>query len=78
MPDVRDWEPRAALVGTGVTEAVARGAAGALAPGGGLVLEVGDGQAADAWPRCSTGSASGTSGDTRDLAGRDRVVEGRR
>ena len=45
MPDVRDFEPHVALVGSGATEAVARAAAAALAPGGWLVLEVGDGQA---------------------------------
>ena len=44
-PDVRDWEPREALVGTGATEAVAAGALAVLEPGGALVLEVGDGTA---------------------------------
>jgi release factor glutamine methyltransferase len=44
-PEVRDWEPRAALVGDNATEAVARGARGVLAQGGVLVLEVADGDA---------------------------------
>ena len=76
MPDVRDWEPHVALVGEGVTEAVAANAIRALRPGGWLVLEVGDGQAPETVallerlgyrdPRV-----------TPDLAGRDRVVEAR-
>ena len=45
--EVREWEPRQALVGRGATEAVARGAQAVLRPGGWLVLEVGDGQAAE-------------------------------
>ena len=74
-PEVRDWEPRAALVGEGTTEAVARGALDVLAPGGALVLEV----AAGAADRVMTmlgelGYADVTV--TLDLAGRDRVVEG--
>jgi release factor glutamine methyltransferase len=77
MPDVRDWEPRAALVGPGVTEAVARAAAGALASGGALVLEVAAGQA----PRVAAFLEKLGFRDvvtTRDLAGYDRVVEARR
>jgi release factor glutamine methyltransferase len=77
MPDVRDFEPRVALVGTGATEAIARAAAEVLAPRGWLVLEVGDGQA------LATAALLDTEGyvdvvTTPDLAGRDRVVEGRR
>ena len=73
-PELRDWEPRAALVGEGVGEAVARAAREALRPGGWLVLEVGDGQA----PRVvsalrSLGYASVEV--TPDLAGRERVVD---
>ena len=44
-PEVRDWEPRAALVGDGATEAVAHGARDVLEEGGALVLEVADGDA---------------------------------
>lgn len=76
QPEVRDWEPRAALVGEGATDAVARSALDVLAPGGALVLEVAEGDA---------GRASGVLEElgyldvrmTRDLAGRARVVEGR-
>ena len=76
QPEVRDWEPHIALVASGATEAVARAATEALRPGGWLVLET-----------------AATSGDrveallaelgyehvtiTPDLAGRDRVAEGR-
>ena len=77
MPDVRDYEPHVALVGTGATERIARAATEVLSPGGHLVLEVGDGQA--------TTTAAMLDGlgylavvTTPDLAGRDRVVEGRR
>jgi release factor glutamine methyltransferase len=74
-PEVRDWEPRGALVGIGATEAVARGACEALRPGGALVLEVAAGDAQ------RVGSLLGDLGytdveTTRDLAGRERVVEG--
>jgi release factor glutamine methyltransferase len=76
QPEVRDWEPPAALVGHGVTEQIAEHAREVLRPGGALVLEVAD------------GSAERVSGlleelgyrdvvATPDLAGRDRVVEGR-
>ena len=44
-PEVREWEPREALVGVGATEAVARGALDVLRPGGALVLEVAAGDA---------------------------------
>jgi release factor glutamine methyltransferase len=73
--EVRDWEPRVALVGEGATEAVARGALGVLRSGGALVLEVADGDA---------GRVAGLLVElgytdmimTKDLSGRDRVVEG--
>ena len=77
MPDVRDYEPLVALVGSGATEAIAGAAADVLVPGGRLVLEVGDGQALP--------TAAFLDGEgyldvvaTADLTGRDRVVEGRR
>jgi release factor glutamine methyltransferase len=77
MPDVRDYEPHVALVGAGATEAVARGAVDVLSPGGWLVLEVAEGQAARALACLGElGYAETTA--TRDLAGRERVVEGRR
>jgi release factor glutamine methyltransferase len=72
QPEIRDWEPRAALVGEGIHEEIARLASTRL-----LVFEVGDGQAdhvADAL--ASLGYADITI--TPDLAEEDRVVEGRR
>jgi len=76
QPEVRDWEPHVALVAHGATEAVARAATEALRPDGWLVLET----AASAGERIR-----GLLDDlgyedvaiTPDLAGRDRVVEGR-
>jgi release factor glutamine methyltransferase len=70
-------EPRRALVGEGRHEVVARAALGVLAPGAPLVLEVGDGQAADvadALRRLGFADVR----VTNDLAGRERIVEGRR
>ena len=76
-PEVREHEPRDALVAPGVTEAVARGAAGVLRPGGWLVLECGDGQAgALAALLRSLGYRDVDA--TRDLAGVERVLAGRR
>jgi release factor glutamine methyltransferase len=72
QPEIRNWEPRAALVGEGIHEEIARLASTRL-----LVFEVGDGQAdhvADAL--ASLGYADITI--TPDLADEDRVVEGRR
>jgi release factor glutamine methyltransferase len=76
QPEVRDWEPREALVGEGMTEAIARSARQTLKPGGWLVLEVGDGTAERV---CRLIGELGFSEVTPfpDLAGRDRVVEGR-
>lgn len=77
MPDVREYEPHLALVGTGATQAVASAALVVLESGGRLVLEVGDGQAA-----ATAATLSGLGYDdvvtTPDLTERDRVVEGRR
>src|SRR5205823_14309112 len=47
QPEVRDWEPRIALVSHGATEAVARAATEALRPGGWVVLEIAENQAAN-------------------------------
>ena len=74
-PEVRDWEPREALAGVGATEALARGARDVLAERGALVLEV----AAEDASRVAT--LLDTLGyvdviATKDLTGRDRVVEG--
>lgn len=74
-PEVRDWEPREALVGVGATEAIARGARDVLAPGGVLVFEI---AAFDAERVRGLLLDLGYSGVTvsRDLAGRERVLEG--
>jgi release factor glutamine methyltransferase len=74
-PEVRDWEPLQALVAEGAVEAVVRGAVPVLAPGGGLAVEVGDGQAA-AVAAVLVEAGYGSVTITSDLAGRDRVVEG--
>lgn len=76
MADVREYEPHVALVGDAVPQLVARAARDALRPGGWLVLEVGDGQATTASSLLEElGYADVVA--TKDLAGRDRVVEGR-
>ena len=74
-PEVRDWEPRAALVGEGAAEAIARAAALVLRPGGALVLETAEGDAARI-ADLLRGLGFDEVQETRDLAGRDRVVEG--
>src|SRR5215207_8985076 len=77
QPEIRLYEPRAALVGTGVGEVIARDAQGLLVEGGVLVLEAGDGQAAHLAAALDDLGYDGVA-ITPDLAGRDRVVEGRR
>jgi len=70
-------EPCWALVGDGAHEAVARAAGGALARGGALVFEVGDGQAAtvaELLERLGYDEVR----VSLDLAGRDRIVDARR
>jgi len=74
-PEVRKWEPRAALVGEGAAEAVAHNALGALRAGGALVLEVADGDAGRVSALLRELGYAGVTA-TRDLSGRDRVVEG--
>jgi len=75
-PELRH-EPRKALVGEGGHEAVAIAAREALAPGAPLVFEVGDGQAASV-AELLTKLGYSEVRISRDLAGRERVVEGRR
>lgn len=74
-PEVRDWEPRAALVGDGAAEAVARGARAVLEERGALVLEVADGDAERVSGLLLKLGYVGVA-VTQDLAGRDRIVEG--
>ena len=75
-PEVRLYEPREALVATRVTERIAEGAPGVLRPGGAAVLEVADGDAQRVAKALELqGYAAVTI--TSDLAGRERVVDGR-
>jgi release factor glutamine methyltransferase len=72
QPEIREWEPEAALVGDGLHEEIA-----ARARTRWLVLEVGDGQAG------RVAAVLGSIGYTdvtisADLSGRARVVEGQR
>jgi release factor glutamine methyltransferase len=74
-PEVRDWEPRTALVADRATEAVVETARDVLEPGGALVLEVADGDARRiAGLLRELGYVAVTV--TNDLTGRERVVEG--
>ncbi len=75
-PEVREHEPREALVETGVSEAIAAGAPEVLVAGGALALEVADGKAAEV---AATLDQSGYQEVTltNDLAGRERIVDGR-
>jgi len=74
-PEVRNWEPRAALVGEGATDAVARGARSVVRSGGALVLETAEGDAGRVHGLLTALGYTGVR-KTKDLAGRDRVVEG--
>ena len=74
QPEIRLYEPYEAVVGDRVWERVAAAAHGVLGPGGRLVLECGDGQAAQVAEGLLTLGYEGVL-CTRDLAGRDRVVE---
>lgn len=75
QPEVRDWEPAVALVAEGATEAVARGAGAVLEPGGALVLEVADGDAARVAALLRKLGYEDLN-VTHDLTGRERVVDG--
>jgi release factor glutamine methyltransferase len=75
--EIRDWEPRLALVGTTQTRDVARHALTALRPRGYLVVEVADQRAGEA---ASMLEELGYE-EVRlspDLTGRERIAEGRR
>lgn len=77
QPEIRLYEPRDALVGAGVAEAIAAGARALLAPGGWIVLECGDGQAGALAAELERLGYRDVV-KTPDLAARERVVEGRR
>jgi release factor glutamine methyltransferase len=75
-PEVAQYEPRAALVSSGATEAIAEEGRSRLTPGGALVLETGDGKAgpvADLLARLGYEEVS----IGEDLTGRERIVDGR-
>jgi release factor glutamine methyltransferase len=74
-PEVRDWEPRAAVVGEGTTEGVARAALGVLRPGGALVLETAGGGAEEVANLLRELGYDDVRA-TDDLTGRSRVAEG--
>jgi release factor glutamine methyltransferase len=76
-PEVRDHEPELALYGVDAHRAIAEAALAVLVPGGSLVLEIGESQGVRV-----VGELERLGYErvviSQDLAGRDRVVEGRR
>jgi release factor glutamine methyltransferase len=74
QPEVRDWEPRAALVDEGQTARLARDATRVL--DGWLVLEVHEARATSVLTELETTGYSAAT-VSRDLGGRERVVEAR-
>ena len=76
QPEVRDWEPHIALVASGATTKLAEAARDALRPGGWLVLETAAGSG-ERVERLLTDLGFEDATITPDLAGRDRVAEGR-
>jgi len=75
-PEVRDWEPREALLGVGIPEALAERSRELLVAGGWLAVELGEGQqAAYATLLGDLGFEEVTI--TADLTGLERVVEAR-
>ncbi len=73
-PEVRDWEPREALVDEGQTKALAAAARVVLAPAGWLVLET-HGEGAPAVREICIDLGYAATSIRRDLSGRERVVE---
>ena len=76
QPQIRLYEPREALLDTGLLDAAARAARDVLEPGGWLVLECGQGRARSLAEHLRS-LLYDEVGVTPDLAGRDRVVEAR-
>jgi release factor glutamine methyltransferase len=76
-PEVRDWEPAGALVSDDATDRVIATAIRALRPDGALVLESADARAGAVAARLAACGFADVK-ISRDLAGRERVVEGRR
>jgi release factor glutamine methyltransferase len=78
QPEIREWEPRGALVGSiESTRAVATAAKEALRPGGWLVLETAEQRAPEVAALLGPLSYDEIT-ITEDLAGKARVVEGKR
>jgi release factor glutamine methyltransferase len=75
-PEVRDYEPREALIANGVTEAITAGGPEVLVAGGALALEVADGKAAEVAALLDRDGYHEII-VTNDLAGRERIVDGR-
>ena len=73
-PEVRDHEPREALVGPGVAEAVAAEARRVLVAGGWLVVELGAGQQ-EAYAEHLRALGYTATTITPDLSGHERIVE---
>ena len=77
-PEVRDWEPAAALFsgahGLDALDAIVAGAGPRIRPGGLLALEVGLGQAAPVAERVRAAGGFTEPRIVRDLAGRQRIV----
>jgi len=76
-PEVREWEPRSALVDQGQTEALARAALTVLAREASLVLDIHEERADEISVLLSAAGYRGVT-TTRDLARRERVVEGKK
>ncbi len=76
QPEVRDWEPHVALVAAGATAKLAAASREALRPGGWLVLETAA-NSGERVERLLTELGFEDVTITPDLAGRDRVAEGR-
>jgi release factor glutamine methyltransferase len=76
-PEVRNFEPAVAVEGFEVADRIAAEALPVLRPGGWVVLECGDGQAPSLAARLRLLGYGGVT-VSPDLAGVDRVVDGRR
>lgn len=77
-PEVREWEPHAALfagdTGLEVLRELISGAPGMLKPGGLLALEIGSSQAPAVADLIRSTAGFGPPRVSRDLAGRDRMI----
>jgi release factor glutamine methyltransferase len=76
QPEVRDWEPRLAVVGECQTEQLAEAGRDRLASGGPIVFETHEDRAAEVAALLDRLGYRETT-VSRDLAGRERVVEAR-